>query len=172
MAGARVRQSPCGGRKSEGRGMRRHVTGAEVLAVMVAWERARGRLVRGREFPDTRGRRGVRPDNPRIRSRSWRKSWSPRKASRQSRPASLRAPPLMSRLVTWHRMSFSEPLVWSGMSGRSSTLSNSLLLALRRASRRSRVAKPVLWLKMRSKRADKVTLRAGDGWRRQALRLR
>ena len=36
---------------------------------------------------------------------------SPRKASRQSRPASLRVPPLILRLVTWQRMSFSEPLV-------------------------------------------------------------
>jgi hypothetical protein len=32
--------------------------------------------------------------------------------------------------------------------------------------------KPVLQPKMRSNRADKVALRAGDGWRRQALRLR
>src|ERR1700676_1557571 len=43
----------------------------------------------------------------------------PRKASRQSRPGSLRVPPLSLRLVTWQRMSFSEPLVWSGISGRS-----------------------------------------------------
>ena len=34
---------------------------------------------------------------------------SPRKASRQSRPMSLRVPPLTWRLVTWQRMSFSEP---------------------------------------------------------------
>ena len=33
------------------------------------------------------------------------------------------------RLVTWQRMSFSEPLVCSGISGRSSTLSSSALLA-------------------------------------------
>src|SRR5271157_822703 len=59
----------------------------------------------------------------------------PRKASRQSRPASLRVPPLISRLVTWQRMSFSEPLVCSGISGLSSTLSNSALLARRRASK-------------------------------------
>ena len=56
--------------------------------------------------------------------------------------------------------------------GLSSTISNSLLFARRRASRRSRVAKPVLWPKMRSKRADKVALRAGDGLRGQALRQR
>src|SRR5689334_19344253 len=43
----------------------------------------------------------------------------PRKASRQSRPSSLRVPPLTLRLVTWHRMSRSEPLVCSGMSGSS-----------------------------------------------------
>src|SRR5271166_1013482 len=36
--------------------------------------------------------------------------WRPRKASRQSRPASLRVPPLILRLVTWQRMSFSGPL--------------------------------------------------------------
>src|SRR6266478_4224547 len=78
----------------------------------------------------------------------------PRKASRQSRPASLRVPPLTLRLVTWQRMSFSEPLVWSGISGRSSTISNSGLLACSRASRRSRVTKPVRRLKMRSKRAQ------------------
>src|SRR6266567_2546543 len=35
----------------------------------------------------------------------------PRKASRQSRPTSLRVPPLTLRLVTWQRMSFSDPLV-------------------------------------------------------------
>src|SRR6266481_9551596 len=39
-------------------------------------------------------------------------------------------------------MSFSEPLVWSGISGRSSTISNSALLAWRRASNRSRAAEP------------------------------
>src|SRR5664279_2953269 len=42
-----------------------------------------------------------------------------RKASRQSRPTSLRVPALILRRVTWHRMSFSEPLVCSGVSGRS-----------------------------------------------------
>ena len=42
---------------------------------------------------------------------------SPRKASRQSRPVSLWVPPLTCRLVTWQRMSFSEPLVCSGISG-------------------------------------------------------
>src|ERR1700739_555047 len=35
----------------------------------------------------------------------------PRKASRQSRPRSLRVPPLILRLVTWQRMSFSEPFL-------------------------------------------------------------
>ena len=96
----------------------------------------------------------------------------PRKASGQSRPASLRVPPLIFRLVTWQRMWFSEPLVLSGISGLSRTLSNSLLLAHRRVSNRSRVTNPVFWPKMRSNRADKVALRAGEGWRRQALRLR
>src|SRR5438876_802336 len=56
-------------------------------------------------------------------------------------------------------MSFSEPLVWSGISGRSSTISNSALLAWRRASNRSRVTKPVRRVKMRSKRARKAALR-------------
>src|ERR1700690_3514050 len=67
----------------------------------------------------------------------------PRKPSRQSRPASLRVPPLILRLVTWQRTSFSEPLVFSGISGLSSTISNSLLLARWRASRRSSEAKRV-----------------------------
>jgi len=76
----------------------------------------------------------------------------PRKASRQSRPGSLRVPPLTLRLVTWQRTSFSDPLVCSGISGRSSTMSNSRLLAWSRASRRLRVTKPVLRVKMRSNR--------------------
>jgi hypothetical protein len=42
-----------------------------------------------------------------------------RKASRQSRPTSLRVPVLILRRVTWHWMSFSKPLVCSGVSGRS-----------------------------------------------------
>jgi hypothetical protein len=36
---------------------------------------------------------------------------SERKASRQSRPVSLRVPPLILRRMTWQRMSFSDPLV-------------------------------------------------------------
>lgn len=43
----------------------------------------------------------------------------PRKASRHWRPASLRVPPLILRLVTGARMSRSELLVCSGISGRS-----------------------------------------------------
>src|SRR5690349_1412550 len=50
-------------------------------------------------------------------------------------------------------MSFSEPLVCSGISGWSSTFSNAALLACSRRSRRSSVAKPVRRTKMRSKRA-------------------
>src|SRR4051794_25638609 len=53
----------------------------------------------------------------------------PRKASRQSRPWSERVPPEILRLITCGRRSRSEPLVWSGTSGRSSTTSNSSLLA-------------------------------------------
>jgi len=74
---------------------------------------------------------------------------SPRNASRQSRPMSLWVPPLTWRLVTWQRMSFSEPLVCfaaqlcSGTSGCSSTINSSTLLACSRLSRRSRVGKPV-----------------------------
>src|SRR5215218_2215764 len=66
-----------------------------------------------------------------------------RKASRQFRPTSLGVPPLTLRRVTWQRISFSEPLVCSGVeprsgsTGRSSTISNSALLACNRASRRS-----------------------------------
>src|SRR5580704_10177137 len=54
-------------------------------------------------------------------------------------------------------MSFSEPLVWSGISGRSSTISNSALLARSRARRRSSVTKPVRRRKMRSNRAQHQT---------------
>src|SRR6202042_1197491 len=57
-------------------------------------------------------------------------------------------------------MSFSEPLVWSGVSGRLSTISNSALLACSRLSRRSSVTKPVRRRKMRSKRARKAPARA------------
>src|SRR5262245_26867876 len=67
---------------------------------------------------------------------------------------SLRVPALTLRRVTWQRMSFSDPLVCSGISGRSSTISNSDLLVLSRASRRSSVTKPVLRVKMRSNRAQ------------------
>src|ERR1700722_17641105 len=66
-----------------------------------------------------------------------------RNASRQSRPMSLWVPPLTWRLVTWQRMSFFDPLVCSGISGRSSTISSSSLLACSRCSRRSSVTKPV-----------------------------
>jgi hypothetical protein len=45
---------------------------------------------------------------------------------------SLRVPALTFRLVTWQRMSFSDPLVCR-ISGRSSTINNSRLLALSRA---------------------------------------
>src|SRR5882757_568836 len=86
----------------------------------------------------------------------------PRKASRQSRPTSLRVPPLTLRLVTWQRMSFSDPLVCRGISGRSSTMSSSRLLAWSRLSRRSRVTKPVRRVKMRSNRARSVALRCQD----------
>src|SRR4051795_9982885 len=78
----------------------------------------------------------------------------PRKASRQSRPRSLRVPALTLRRVRWERMSFSEPLVCSGTSGRSRTRSSSALLAHSRASSRSRRTKPVR-RKMRSKRAQR-----------------
>ena len=53
----------------------------------------------------------------------------PRKASRHARPVSLRVPPEILRLVTWDRMSFSDPLVWRGISGRSSTTSSWARLA-------------------------------------------
>jgi hypothetical protein len=40
-----------------------------------------------------------------------------RKASRQLRPGSLRVPPLSLRLVTWQRMSFSDPLTCASLEG-------------------------------------------------------
>src|SRR5277367_1087745 len=73
-----------------------------------------------------------------------------------------RVPPLILRLVTWQRTSFSEPLVCSGISVLSSTFIHSLLSA------RWRV-RTVLWPKMRSNRADRAALRSGEGWRRQAF---
>ena len=48
-------------------------------------------------------------------------------------------PPEILRLVTWARMSFSEPLVCSGISGRSSTRRSSALRSRSRARRRSSV---------------------------------
>ncbi|CAA7627874.1 hypothetical protein MCP1_780003 [Candidatus Terasakiella magnetica] len=44
--------------------------------------------------------------------------------------------------MTWQRMSFSEPLVWSGVPGWSRTRSSSSLLARRRASRPRRTEQP------------------------------
>src|SRR5208282_6084916 len=60
-------------------------------------------------------------------------------------------------------MSFSEALVCSGVSGRSSTISNSVLLACNRFSRRSSVTKPVRRRKMRSKCLRNATARRGLG---------
>src|SRR5271154_1777257 len=57
-----------------------------------------------------------------------------RKASRQSRPRSLRVPPETLRLVTWQRMSFSEPLVCNGISGRSSWAATIILAGQRQLS--------------------------------------
>ena len=81
----------------------------------------------------------------------------PRNASRQSRPASLWVPPLILRLMTWQRMSRSEPFVCSGISGRSSTINSSGLLACSLASRRSSTANPVRRAKMRLNRARIAT---------------
>jgi hypothetical protein len=67
-------------------------------------------------------------------------------------------------------MSFSDPLVCNGISGRSSTINNSGLLALSRMSRRSRVTKPVMRVKMRSNLACNAVFRRLVGWQRQALR--
>ena len=72
--------------------------------------------------------------------------------SRACFPASDLVPPEIFRLVTQARMSFSEPLVLSGTSGRSRTTSSSALLACRRANRRSRVVNPVLVVNRASKR--------------------
>jgi hypothetical protein len=56
---------------------------------------------------------------------------------------SLRVPPLTLRRVTWARMSFSEPLVCSGISGRSSTRSSSGLVGVQALEQRSSTTKPV-----------------------------
>ena len=91
---------------------------------------------------------------------------SPRKASRLSRPSSERVPAEILRRVTWQRISFSEPLVCSGMSGRFSTISSSSFCARSRASSLSRVAKPVSVEKMASKRRLSSLARRGVGaWR-------
>src|SRR3954466_5445728 len=86
--------------------------------------------------------------------------------SRQSRPMSLRVPPLTLRRVTWARMSFSDPLVCSGISGRSSTRRSSGLLACNRASSRSRTTKPVRRPNRRSNRARSSARRrrVGSRW--------
>src|ERR1700674_37769 len=74
-------------------------------------------------------------------------------------------PPLIFRLMTWQWISRSDPLVWSGMCGRSKTTSNSALLACNRASRRASVARPVRRLKMRSNLARISALRRLEGSR-------
>ena len=53
-------------------------------------------------------------------------------------PASLTVPPEIFRLVTQERISFSEPLVWSGISGRSRTRRSSSFRWCSLARRRSR----------------------------------
>src|SRR5215468_5531408 len=55
-------------------------------------------------------------------------------------------------------MSFSDPLVWSGISGRSSTISSSGLFLCSRLSRRSSMTKPVSSVKMRSNLASRTAL--------------
>src|SRR5215468_10514390 len=55
-------------------------------------------------------------------------------------------------------MSFSDPLVWSGISGRLSTISSSGLFLCSRLSRRSSVTKPVSSVKMRSNLASRTAL--------------
>lgn len=78
--------------------------------------------------------------------------------SRAARPWSLWVPPLILRRVTTLRISFSEPLVWSGMSGRWRIFRKLWRSVRMRASRRSRsrtwsscrrsgrTAGPVPWL--------------------------
>src|SRR3954447_134703 len=66
-----------------------------------------------------------------------------RKVSRACLPAAERVSPEIRRLVTKLRTAFSEPLVCSGISGRSSTSSSSSLLAWVRATAWSSSAKPV-----------------------------
>src|SRR6188508_817595 len=86
-----------------------------------------------------------------------------RKVSRACLPAAERVSPEILRLVTKLRTSFSEPLVCSGMSGRSSTSSSSSLLAWVRATASSSSTKPVTRVKIRSKRRLKG--RSADGCR-------
>src|SRR4051812_18585554 len=87
----------------------------------------------------------------------------PREVSRARLPAAERVPPEILRLVTRQRMSLSEPLVCSGISGRSSTTSSSSLLARRRATVASSSAKPVTRPKTRSNRARRAARRAAVG---------
>jgi len=72
-------------------------------------------------------------------------------------------PPDTLRLVTTARMSFSEPLVWSGISGRPSTRNKSAFCLRRQRSRWSSNAKPVTRLKIRSNRARVAAARLGCG---------
>src|SRR3954463_6748514 len=86
-----------------------------------------------------------------------------RKVSRACLPAAERVSPEILRLVTKLRMSFSEPFVCSGISGRSSTKSSSSLLARIRATASSSSAKPVTRPKIRAKRCLSAARRAGFG---------
>ena len=63
--------------------------------------------------------------------------------TQQGIATSLCVPAPTLRPVSWHRISFLEPLMWSGTSGRSSTISNSVLLACSRASSRTSATKEV-----------------------------
>jgi hypothetical protein len=78
---------------------------------------------------------------------------------------SLRIPQRIFRLMTWQRISCADPSAWSGMCGRSRTVSNSALLACSLASGWSSVAKPVRRLKMRSNLARISGLRRLEGSR-------
>jgi len=65
--------------------------------------------------------------------------------------------------MTWQRISFSEPLVCSGIPGRFSTMSSAFFWARSRASSLSSVAKPVSVEKMASKRRFSPLARRGLG---------
>ena len=91
----------------------------EVLACSTSW--GKGEI----EFlPEIRSERYCQKDIPSFRQVFFKLV----KVSRQRRPFSLRVLPLILRLLTYSRISFSLKLLWRGISGLSNTSNNSVLL--------------------------------------------